>query len=162
VANDASLAHVWLASREDVDTVAGLMVEFRNHLGASWPADDAFVESVAQLVGRSDTEFWLAEADGVPAGVCQLRFRHSVWTAAEDCWLEDLFVRPQAQRRGLGRALVQRALDRARERGCLRVELDTFEDNQAAIELYERMGFSMRSKGPSRSLFLGARLSHAG
>jgi GNAT superfamily N-acetyltransferase len=36
-----------------------------------------------------------------------------VWTATEDCWLEDLSVRAQARRRGVALALVRRALARA-------------------------------------------------
>ena len=158
---------VWLAGPDEAVTVAQLLVEFRSHLGESWPSDDSFLASVKKLIGRTDTEFWLAGGERAPAAggggseaaaVCQLRFRHSVWAAAEDCWLEDLFVRDQARRRGLARALVQRALERARERGCLRVELDTNEDNHPALRLYESLGFSARSKGTSRSLFLGARL----
>ena len=35
-----------------------------------------------------------------PAGVCQLRYRLSVWTASHDCWLEDLYVTDEA--RGTG------------------------------------------------------------
>ena len=153
------MSRVWRARPDEVAAVAQLLVEFRNHLGESWPSDDSFLASVEHLIQLPDTEFWLAAADDAPpAGVCQLRFRHSVWAAAEDCWLEDLFVRRDARRRGLARALVQRALERARERGCVRVELDTNEDNLGAICLYESLGFSARSKGPSRSLFLGAQI----
>jgi GNAT superfamily N-acetyltransferase len=149
---------VWSASLDEAEAVAGLLIEFRDHLGHSTPSDESFLTSVRRLIDGSDTEFWLAAPDGhaAPAAVCQLRFRHSVWTAAEDCWLEDLFVRDSARGRGLGRALVQRALERAAERGCRRVELDTGEDNRAAIGLYESLGFSVTSKGTSRSLFLGA------
>jgi ribosomal protein S18 acetylase RimI-like enzyme len=54
--------------------------------------------------------------------------------------------------------LLQRVLERARDRGCRRVELDTNEGNDGAIALYESLGFSATSKGSSRSLFLGVRL----
>ncbi len=92
-------------------------------------------------------------------GVAQIRFRWSVWASAEDCWLEDLFVRDDARRTGLGRALVEACCDRARERGCKRIELDTNEDNAAALALYQACGFSVDPKGAgSRSLFLGRRL----
>jgi GNAT superfamily N-acetyltransferase len=112
------------------------------------------------MIERRDTEFWIAALndDTTPAGICQLRFRDCVWTAAEDCWLEDLFVRREARRRGIARALLQRVLERARDRGCRRVELDTNEGNDGAIALYESLGFSATSKGSSRSLFLGVRL----
>jgi ribosomal protein S18 acetylase RimI-like enzyme len=151
---------VWRAGAGEADVVAGLLVQFRDHLGHDWPQAESFRSSVGQLIERPDTEFWLAApgAGDAPAGVCQLRFRHSVWTAADDCWLEDLFVSQDARRRGLATALVRQALVRARERGCQRVELDTTEDNGAAIRLYESLGFSARSKGASRSLFLGVRL----
>jgi len=155
---------VWQAGPQDAHAVAGLLGEFRDHLGHSSPSDDSLHQSVRWLISRADSEFWLAAPNSHPraAAVCQLRFRHSVWTAAEDCWLEDLFVCPGARRRGLARALVVRTLERARERGCRRVELDTNEDNLGAIRLYESLGFSSTSKGTSRSLFLGTRLDRAG
>ncbi len=151
---------VWRAGPGDADAVAALLVEFRDHMGHSWPPDESFAASVRQLIGRSDSEFWLAatEAGATPSAVCQLRFRHSVWTASEDCWLEDLYVRDQARRRGLARALVERAVAHARDRGCRRIELDANEDNTGALALYGRLGFSDSSKGGSRSLCLGLRL----
>jgi ribosomal protein S18 acetylase RimI-like enzyme len=154
------VSSVWLADSGEAAAVAGLLVKFRDHQGRSSPSEDSFLASVQRLIERADTEFWLAaEDDHAPAaGICQLRYRHSVWTAAEDCWLEDLYVAPAARRLGLGRALVQRALDRARERGCHRVELDTNEDNHDAIGLYRSLGFSDTAKGASRSLFFGARV----
>jgi GNAT superfamily N-acetyltransferase len=157
--NHPHVTALWLAGTDDVGTVAGLLAGFRDHLGHSEPSDDSLARSAELLVGRGDTEFWLAAAeDSSPAaGVCQLRFRHSVWTGADDCWLEDLFVREEARRHGLGRALVGRAVERARERGCRRIELDTTEDNHNAIRLYESLGFSAASKG-TRGLFLGLRL----
>jgi GNAT superfamily N-acetyltransferase len=137
-----------------------LLGEFRDHLGKDSPADDSIRASVAMMIGGEDTEYWLAASgDGAPAaGVCQLRFRHSVWTGADDCWLEDLFVRGSERGTGLGRALVVAAIDCARERGCARIELDTEEVNRAAVSLYESLGFSAASKGESRGLFMGARI----
>jgi GNAT superfamily N-acetyltransferase len=154
------VSSVWLAGPDEAECVAGLLVGFRDHLGHSSPSGDSLLASVKRLIGRTDTEFWLGAVAGgdLAAGICQLRFRHCVWTASEDCWLEDLFVSPDARRSGVGRALVTRALDRARERGCRRVELDTNQDNNRAITLYESLGFSPTSKGPSPSLLLGARL----
>ena len=85
----------------------------------------------------------------------QLRFRFSVWRAAADAWLEDLFVRESARRTGMGAALVELAVERATERGAKRIELDTNEANAGALALYERLGFSASSKGAGRDLFLG-------
>jgi GNAT superfamily N-acetyltransferase len=149
----------WLAAPDEAGAVARLLVEFRDWYGVASPPEDSFLASVRRLIDEPGTEFLLgAPSEGAPpAGVCQLRFRHSVWTAAEDCWLEDLFVREQARRSGLGKVLLDAALDRARARGCRRVELDTSERNEAALRLYHGAGFSEHSKSepPARDLFLG-------
>ena len=56
----------------------------------------------------------------------------------------------------MGGALVTRAIERAAERGARRVELDCNEDNAGALALYERHGFTARSKrSEGRDLFLG-------
>jgi GNAT superfamily N-acetyltransferase len=155
----------WLAEPHEAETVARLLVAFRDHYGHDWPSENAFLASVESLIERPDTEYLLGtpNEDSAPAGVCQLRYRHSVWTAAEDCWLEDLFVRSGARGAGLGAALVELALKRARAHGCRRVELDTSEANQGALALYERFGFSASSKSrpPARDLFLGVRLDRS-
>jgi GNAT superfamily N-acetyltransferase len=151
--------HAWVAEPLEAEAVAGLLVEFRDHYGRDWPSENSILASVERLIERPDTEYLLgsADADSPPTGVCQLRFRHSVWMAAEDCWLEDLFVRADARGGGLGGALVELALDRARARGCRRVELDTSESNEGARRFYARYGFSESAKStpPARDLFLG-------
>jgi ribosomal protein S18 acetylase RimI-like enzyme len=137
-------AHIWRARPHDASAVAGLLVAVRNHLGFDQPSDDAFLASVERLVEDPATDYLLgAPEDGAPAaGLVQLRYRWSVWRDAEDCELEDLFVSPQTRRGGLGRALVAAAIDRARERGCGRIALDTAERNEAAVALYRSFGFS--------------------
>ena len=111
---------------------------------------------------RPDVEYLLAAAAGAspdePGGVCQLRYRYGVWTAREDCWLEDLFVREQDRRAGLGEALVAAAIERARARGCGRIELDVSESNRAAWALYERMGLSPGYKPPAPNVLMGLKL----
>ena len=148
----------WLAQPDEAEAIADLLVAFRDHMGSGWPSDNAFLASVERLLEDRDTEFLLAAPgdDAPPAGVLQLRFRFSVWKAAPDAWLEALFVAEGARRAGLGEALVTLAIERARARGARRIELDTNEANAPALALYERNGFSARSKGgEGRDLFLG-------
>ena len=146
----------WLAEPHEAETVARLLVAFRDHLGKDWPSENAILAAVERLMENVETEFLLAapDDDSPPAAVSQLRYRLSVWTAAPDCWVEDVYVAPDARRAGLGDALISLAVERATARGCRRVELDTNEDNEAALALYHRHGFSELSKG-TRSVFLG-------
>ena len=151
-------ARAWLARPDEAETVAELLVAFRDHMGVDWPSENAFLASVERLMEDVNTDFLLAAPDpgAPPAGVLQLRFRFSVWTAAPDAWIEDVYVVPEGRRAGVGDALVARAIERAAERGARRVELDCNEDNAGALALYERHGFSARSKrSAGRDLFLG-------
>jgi ribosomal protein S18 acetylase RimI-like enzyme len=134
----------WIAQPPDVDTVARLMLAFRDHLGLERPTDADGRASIARLLDDAETEFVLAAAEpGAPAaGVAQLRYRFGFWRTGGDCLLEDLYVDASARGAGLGRALVETTLDRARARGCRRAELDVNESNAAAIALYEGFGFS--------------------
>ena len=142
--------HVWLAGPADAEPVTELLAGFRDWWGRSEPATNSIRGSVERLLVDEATDFLLAAAaEGDPAaGVCQLRYRHSVWREADDCLLEDLFVRDGARRAGLGAALVAAALDRAWSRGCRRIVLDANEANAAAIELYTRFGFTAWSDPP--------------
>lgn len=151
-------ARAWVAQPEEAEVVAALLVAFRDHQGGDWPSANSFLATVERLLDDRDTEYLLAsrDDDSAPAGVLQLRFRLSVWKAAPDAWLEDLFVSTGARRAGVGEALLMLALERAALRGCRRIELDTNETNAAALALYERHGFSTRSKGGAgRDLLLG-------
>jgi ribosomal protein S18 acetylase RimI-like enzyme len=149
---------VWRASPEEAGAIARLIARFRDHLSKAAPPDGEIRASVERIVGDPRAEFLLAASDGEPVGICQLRYRWSVWTSAEDCWLEDLYVLPEARRAGIGQALVEAALASARERGCVRIELDVDEDNDPALALYGGAGFSLESKGRGRTLLAGRRL----
>ncbi|MEA2402787.1 MAG: hypothetical protein QOK00_3190 [Thermoleophilaceae bacterium] len=150
---------VWLAGEQDLESVAALMGGFRDHMGKEQPSDADIRSTVATLLRDPQTEFLLAAPDGQrAAGVCQLRYRLAVWTGADDCWLEDLFVESDARRSGLGRALISEALERARARGCRRIDLDVNEDNASALALYREMGFSTESKPPGRTLYVARKL----
>lgn len=150
------MARVWRAGIDEAEAVARLLVAFRDHMGRDWPSDNAFLASVERLMERGESEFLLGAAhdDAPPAAVVQLRYRFGVWYAAEDCALEDLFVSEEARGAGLGRAMVDAVLDRARERGCRRVELDTDEDNAAALALYRAAGFRSGREEPGRRALL--------
>jgi ribosomal protein S18 acetylase RimI-like enzyme len=151
---------VWPASAQEVEAVSSLIAAFRSWWGKEEPTLDQIRETVGQLLSDPNTEFLLAAPDGEgpAAGVCQLRYRLSVWTGADDCWLEDLYVHNGARGTGLGRALVTAAAERAAARGCRRMELDVNEQNTAALAFYEQLGFATEPKPPGRTLFISRKL----
>jgi ribosomal protein S18 acetylase RimI-like enzyme len=147
------------ATRDDLEAVVRLIAEFRDWWAKTEPSTDTVRHVAAQLLEHDRTEFLLAFDDADEAvGVCQLRYRLSVWTGADDCWLEDLFVTERARSGGHGRALVEAAFESARARGCRRIELDVNEQNTGALRFYESLGFTQEPKPPGRTLFVSRRL----
>ena len=141
--------------------MARLLVAFRDHWGSNSPSDNAFLAGVERLMDDVNTDFVLgaADEDGPPVAVAQLRYRFGIWRAGTECLLEDLYLEPQARGAGLGTAMMEAVLVRAMERGARQVELDTFEDNTAAIALYEKMGLRLQQPGESsRRLLMRVRI----
>ena len=143
------IPRVWKATPEDAHHVVRLLLAFRAWYGkpATPEVEAQFADTVCRIVVRDDAEYLLA-GDG-PDAVAQIRYRPSVWTGTDDCWIEDVFVDEAARGKGLGRALVVEALQRARERGCGRAELDVDVVNEPARALYRALGFRDKSEGGS-------------
>ncbi len=80
---------------------------------------------------------YVADGDGELAGFCTVREED----AAEGREVVSLYVDPGVQRRGVGTALLYRALDRLRDEGWTEVRLWVFAANRAARAFYARHGF---------------------
>ena len=79
--------------------------------------------------------FWVAEADRQIAGMIGLM--HSDGTGE----IRRLRVAEQHRRRGVGTALLERALEFCREQNYLKLALDTFVDREPAVRLFEKFNF---------------------
>jgi GNAT superfamily N-acetyltransferase len=106
---------------------------------------------VRKLFATGDITVLLAGTG--PHGVAVLRFRPSLWKEALQCYLEELYVVPERRGRGLGRALMEAAIDLARREGAADMHLGTGEDDAAARRLYESLGFSNRESNGALNFF---------
>ncbi len=90
-----------------------------------------------------DAGLWVFEREGELAGLCIARVRRAPELAVEPCRgeVEDLFVRPDTRRRGVGRALVGAALDWMRGRGVERVEARVATGNPVGQAFWRALGF---------------------
>ncbi|TNF35627.1 MAG: GNAT family N-acetyltransferase [Deltaproteobacteria bacterium] len=115
---DAVLGEFGVAFGEGTDTdlpLFGLPASYDDHGGA----------------------FWVATRDGDVVGTIGLFPFHD----AETFELRKMYLSPGGRRQGLGKALLDVALDFARARGARRVTLDTIEEMLGAIAFYEKHGF---------------------
>jgi GNAT superfamily N-acetyltransferase len=79
----------------------------------------------------------IAEWEGKVTGFTISVLHEGSWTLAQICYLEDLFVAPEARGHGIGRALIADLLARAKERGWSRLYWHTREGNAPARRLYD-------------------------
>lgn len=130
----------------DTATIGRLLHDFNTEYDEPTPGPVALGERVTQLLQAGQTAVLLGGAE--PSGLAVLRFRPSIWTPGLECYLAELYVVPDRRRQGLGRALMEAAIDLARSEGADYMDLGTSEDDIAARHLYERLGFTNRERSP--------------
>lgn len=77
--------------------------------------------------------------DGRAIGIVHWLTHPATWSRGPYCYLEDLFVSPDARGSGAGRALIATVTDWAREHGSAKVYWLTAETNATARMLYDRV-----------------------
>jgi ribosomal protein S18 acetylase RimI-like enzyme len=137
---------VRLAEAGDASDIARLLDAFNREYDEPTPGVEVLAERAARLIDRGEIIVFLA-ADG-PDGVAQLTFRTSIWSDAPDAYLAELYVAPERRGQGLGRALLDAAIDAARAAGAEVIDLNTSDGDVAAIGLYESAGFTNREGRP--------------
>lgn len=94
-------------------------------------------------LGHQHGIFLVAHIEGKVAGYA------CAWILADEAHVTNIAVHPEHRRQGLGRKLILELLLRAQERGAICATLEVRAGNEAAIAMYEGLGFEScgRRKG---------------
>jgi GNAT superfamily N-acetyltransferase len=138
------------AEPADVDAIGRLLHDFNVEFEEPTPDPPTIAERIRRLMADEGLAVLLGGPG--PDGLAVMRFRPSIWTPGLECYLAELYVVPPRRGHGLGRALMEAAMDLARGRGADLMYLGTGEDDLAARSLYESLGFLNREKGPEGPL----------
>lgn len=104
-------------------------------------------EALAQRMKEAqglETAF-LGEWEGEAAGLLVLRIVPTLSGADDWAEITEMYVRPRFHRKGIGRALMEAALARGRQRGCREFHLLVDPSNMAAQAFYGKLGFQVDS-----------------
>lgn len=127
----------------DNDLLAGLLRDVMEEFGATGAGSslhDPEMRDIASAYASPGSAYFVVESGGRLVGGGGLGP-----LAGGDpsvCELRKMYLRPEARGRGLGRAMLNRCLDVARQLGYVRVYLETRQSMSDARRLYERNGFS--------------------
>ncbi len=129
------------ASIDDVPVILQFIRELAEYEKLTHACVATEAELAATLFGaRPYAEVLIGEWDGEAVGFSLFFHNYSTFLAQPGIYLEDLFVRPAARGRGIGRALLTRIAELAVERNCGRVEWSVLDWNAPAIGFYRKLG----------------------
>ncbi len=103
--------------------------------------DAVYDTSFARLISGKDNEFkgFIAELDGVAVGLTHFLYHRHMWSEANTCYLQDLYVAPETRGTGAGRKLIEAVHTQAASDGCTTVYWMTQDFNETARKLYDRI-----------------------
>lgn len=101
-----------------------------------------YAASFARLTdpGVRDYAGLLATREGAPVGLAHYIFHRHGWHVADVCYLQDLYVAPDARGANVGRRLIEAVYVEADAAGAADVYWLTQEFNVTARHLYDRIG----------------------
>lgn len=131
----------------DASAVSELFYEDMRHLGLEADRDDLRGLAESIIGGALDDPpgclCWVARIreEGPAVGVIVANFNWSLKFAGRSLWIEELYVTPDERRRGLGRALVDRVVEYAKNHEIEGIDLEAYQGNTPASVLYRTAGF---------------------
>jgi ribosomal protein S18 acetylase RimI-like enzyme len=133
------------AAAADIPRLVDSMEAFYRE--AAYPLDRRWAaKSFAALVGNPALgAAWLLWRDGNAAGYVVLTVRFSMEYGGRDAFIDDLFVRPEHRRHGVGTAALTELIAECRRRGVLALHVEVGHDNRAANALYQKFGLGLRT-----------------
>ena len=133
-------------SEADLTFVLEMMDEFYRDQKMRFDAEAATVALRQMRTDPNRGSAYLAICDGATAGYLFLTSCFSVEFHGEFMLLDELYLRPEFRRKGLGRFMIEFAEQVCRERGVKTLRLEVGHENSAAQSLYERMGFKRETR----------------
>ena len=129
------------ATEEDVPKIFNLINELAEYekLKQTVTADEELLRK--NLFGEKRyAEVILAEYEGKLAGQALFFYNFSTFKGKPGVYLEDLFVRPEFRKKGIGKALLNYLIELAKSNDCGRVEWVVLYWNKSAIDFYKSLG----------------------
>lgn len=129
------------ATEADAQLLFDLILELATYEKlADQVAGDAEVLRRSLFEEKAAEALLLETADGEAVGYAIFFTTFSTFECRSGIWLEDVYVRPEHRRGGIGRAVMEHLANLALERGHVRLEWVALDWNEPALSFYEKLG----------------------
>jgi GNAT superfamily N-acetyltransferase len=135
-------AVVRLAVPTDWPAVAGLLVELGRGVAAGTAEDPTHQQAFSGHIRQIGHVTLVAEANEEILGVIDMEYHQRLGDHRPQARINDVVVTDRARGTGVGTALLRRAEELARKRGCFRMALVTASWREDSIGFYRREGWS--------------------
>ena len=145
-----------VAKQEDLPSIVQMLSE--DELGSQReryedPLPESYYKAFEQISRDTNHELIVAECNGEVIGTLHLMFLPSLsFQGGLRAQIESVRVDESQRGRGLGSAMMQWTIERARARGAHVVQLTTHKSREEAHRFYERLGFKGSHLGMKLSL----------
>ena len=128
------------ARRSDVPVLMNMILELAEYEKLTDQVTATEKSLTEWIFDEVKAEALLAEENGAPVGYAIYFHNFSSFAGRAGVFLEDLYVRPAARKKGCGKALIRRVAAITRERGCVRLEWNCLDWNRSSIAFYRALG----------------------
>jgi len=130
--------------RQAVETDFPEILDMIKELALFEKAPEKVSNSVEQM--RNEQDFFkciLAEDQhGNVMGMALYFFAYYTWVG-KSLYLDDLYVKPQFRKNGVGKRLLDEIFDIARTEKCVRIRWQVLNWNKTALDLYKKIGMTL-------------------
>jgi GNAT superfamily N-acetyltransferase len=142
------------ARRDEVPLIIRMLAD--DALGAArerLEEPQIYLDAFDRLAADPNNRLLVAEQDGEIVGTLQLTFLHGLSRqGATRALIEAVRVNAPWRGKGVGRRMIEAAIDMARAQGCAMVQLTTDKSRKDAHRFYESLGFVASHEGMKLAL----------
>ena len=133
------------ATKSDLPVIEQLLKGLVNAIEDTEGIDTGIaIKTWERLLNNAGSYFLVAEREGTPVGFINFMVRQTILHRSPSALIDELVVAEEYRGKGVGKQLVQAAIEKCRQLGCCEIEVSTEKTNVEAREFYEKCGFEER------------------
>ena len=145
------------ATTKDAEELLKLMCDYYSYEGLEFNKFDSQKTLVDILSSDGYGIVDLILVDSHIAGYLCMTYGYSLEYFGRDCILDEIYVVPQYQRKGIGSCVLKLIEKQLNEKGFKAIHLEVFDKNKHALDFFAKNGFTVHKSSFMSKKMLGSR-----